>query len=55
MVQFCYLRPYFGIDNISRRLLQWIARIKNGMTTSANNKIQNIQQPDNYKTAIPIR
>ena len=31
MVQFCYLRLYFGIDNVSRRLLQWIARIKNGL------------------------
>ena len=31
MVQFCYLRPYFGIDNVCRRLLQWIARIKNGL------------------------
>ena len=30
MVQFCYLRLYFGIDNVSRRRLQWIARIKNG-------------------------
>ena len=29
IVQFCYLRLYFGIDNVSRRLLQWIARIKN--------------------------
>ena len=32
IVQFCYLRLYFGVDNISRRLLQWIARIKNGLT-----------------------
>ena len=31
MVQFCYLRQYFGIDNVCRRLLQWIARIKNGL------------------------
>ena len=31
MVQFCYLRLYFGIVNVSRRLLQWIARIKNGL------------------------
>ena len=29
MVQLCYTRLYFGIDNVSRRLLQWIARIKN--------------------------
>ena len=27
MVQFCYLRQ-FGIDSVSRRLLQWIARIE---------------------------
>ena len=31
MVQFCYLRLYFSIDNVSRRLLQWIARIKTGL------------------------
>ena len=31
MVQFCYLRLYFGIDIVSRRLLQWIARIENGL------------------------
>ena len=31
MVQFCYLRLYFDIDNVSRRLLQWIARIENGL------------------------
>ena len=30
MVQFCYLRLYFGIDNVFRRLLQWITRIKIG-------------------------
>ena len=29
MVQFCYLRLYFGIDYVSRPLLQRIARIKN--------------------------
>ena len=29
MIQLCYSRLYFGIDNVSRRLLQWIARIKN--------------------------
>ena len=26
MVQSCYLRLYFDTDNVSRRLLQWIAR-----------------------------
>ena len=32
MVQFCYLKRYFGIDIVSRRdLLQWIARIENGL------------------------
>ena len=31
MVQFCYLRLYFGFDIVSRRLLQWIARIENGL------------------------
>ena len=29
MVQFCYLRPYFGIDYVSCALLQRIERIKN--------------------------
>ena len=29
MAQFCYLRFYFGIDIVSRRLLQWIARTEN--------------------------
>ena len=31
MVQFCYLRLYFGVDIVSRRPLQWIARIENGL------------------------
>ena len=31
MVQFCYLTLYLGIDILSRRLLQWIARIENGL------------------------
>ena len=31
MVQFCYLRLHFGPDIVSRRLLQWIARIENGL------------------------
>ena len=31
MVQFCYLRVYFGIDFVSRRLFQWIGRIENGL------------------------
>ena len=28
---FCYLRLYFGIAIVSRRLLKWIARIENGL------------------------
>ena len=28
---FCYLRLYFGIDIVSRRLLKWISRIENGL------------------------
>ena len=31
MVQFCYLRLYFGIYIVSSRLLQWIASIENGL------------------------
>ena len=31
MAQFCYLRLYFDINNVSRRLLQWIGRIENGL------------------------
>ena len=31
MVQRCYLRVYFGIDFVSRRLLQWIGKIENGL------------------------
>ena len=32
MVQFCYLRQFvIVIDSVSRRLLQWIARIENGL------------------------
>ena len=31
MVQFCYLTLYVSIDIVSRRLLQWIARIENGL------------------------
>ena len=31
MAQFCYLRLYFCVNNVSRRLLQWIARIINGL------------------------
>ena len=28
---FCYLRLYFGVDIVSRRLFQWTARIENGL------------------------
>ena len=31
MAQFGYLRLYFDIDIVSRRLLRWIARIENGL------------------------
>ena len=31
MVQFCWLRLYSGIDCVSRRLLQWIAKIKKAL------------------------
>ena len=31
IVQVHVVLNYFGIDNVSRRLLQWIARIKNGL------------------------
>ena len=34
---------WFDIDIVSRRLLQWIE-------TKANNKIYDIQQPDEYMT-----
>ena len=48
---FCYsTRLYFGNDIVSRRLLQWIARIENGLKfRPCNNKIQDIQQPDKYE------
>ena len=31
MVRFVIWDQYFGIDIISRRLLQWISRIENGL------------------------
>ena len=45
MVQFCDLRLQFDndIDIVSRRLLEWIE-------TQPNNKIHDIQQPDEYMT-----
>ena len=47
MVQFCDLGLQFDIDIdidiVSRRLLEWIE-------TYANNKIHDIQQPDEYMT-----
>ena len=45
MVQFCDLRLQFDtdIDIVSRRLLEWIE-------TQANDKIHDIQQPDEYMT-----
>ena len=51
MVQFCYLRLYFVIDIVSRRLLQWIARIENGLKLRPTTRyMQDIQQQDKYET-----
>ena len=51
MVQFCYLRLNFGIDIVSRRLLQWIARIENGLKLRPTTRyMQDIQQQDKYET-----
>ena len=44
MAQFGYLRLYFDINIVSRRLLGWIARIENGLklepTTRYRTRIQ---------------
>ena len=47
MVQFRYLR--LSIDNSSRRLLERIARIKNGLKLRPTTRYR-IQKPDKYKT-----
>ena len=49
MVQFCYLRLYFGIDNVSRRLLQWIARIESGLKRRPTTRYRTYS-PDKFKT-----
>ena len=57
MVQFRYLRVYFGIDFFSRRLLQWIGGLKmdwNLGQQQGNNKMQDIQQPDKYTRLFQI-
>ena len=43
MAQFGYLRLYFDIDIVSRRLLRWIARIENGLK---------LEPPTRYRTHI---
>ena len=49
MVQFCYLRLHFGIDIVSRRLLQWIARIENVLKRKPTTRYRaHVQQPDKY-------
>ena len=50
MLQFCLLRLYFGIDIVSRRLLQWIARVENGLKLRPTIRYWDIQQPDKYET-----
>ena len=54
MVQFCYLRLYFGIDNVSRRLLQWIARIKNGLKLRPTTRYRTYSNQISTRL-IPIR
>ena len=50
----CYLRLYFGIDNISRRLLQWISRIKNGLKLRPTTRYRTYSNPKSTRL-IPIR
>ena len=53
MVQFFfYLRLYFGTDNVSRRLWQWIETNRLDIQSTRYQSIQDqdIQQPDSYKT-----
>ena len=50
----CYLRLYFGIDNISRRLLQWIARIKNGLNLRPTKRYRTYSNQISTRL-IPIR
>ena len=46
MVQFCYLRLYFGIDIVSRRLLQWIARTENGLKLRPTTRYRTYKRAD---------
>ena len=52
MVQFCYLRLYFGTEIVSRRLLQWIARIENGLKLrpTTRHRTHAVYQLDKYIT-----
>ena len=50
----CYLRLYFGIDNISRRLLQWISRIKKGLKLRPTTRYRTYSNPISTRL-IPIR
>ena len=52
MVQFCYLRLL--IDNFSRSLLQWIARIKNGLKLRLTTRYRTYSNQISTKL-IPIR
>ena len=51
-VFFFYLRLYFGTDNVSRRLWQWIETNRLDIQSTRYQSIQDqdIQQPDTYKT-----
>ena len=50
----CYLRLYFGIDNITLRLLQWIARIKNGLKLRPTTRYRTCSNQISTRL-IPIR
>ena len=51
MVQFCYLRLHFGVDNVSSHLLQWIARIKNWLKLRPTKRYRTYSSNhDKYKT-----
>ena len=55
IVHFCYLRLYFGIfSNVCRRLLQWIARIKNGLTLRPTTRYRTYSNQISTRL-IPIR
>ena len=54
VVQFCCLRLYLGIDNISRRLLQWIARIKNRLKLRPTTRYRTYSNQISTRL-IPIR